>query len=68
MNYATPNDNPTFANTMPFFTMTRSQKSISLELSNETDWIIFNVQQTGNYCLKYDSFNGPITNHKTLIV
>lgn len=49
MNYASPNDNSGFGNTLPFFTMDRSQKSISLELNNETDWIIFNVQQTGEY-------------------
>lgn len=59
MNYASPNDNSAFANTIPFFTMDRSQKSISLELNNETDWIIFNVQQTGKYtkrCIIFQFF------------
>lgn len=47
INFASSKDNPKFENTKPLFTMSRWSKNMEIDLVNVTDWIVFNVQQTG---------------------
>lgn len=47
LNWATSWDNANFNRTDRQFILSKSDKSLEVELISKTDWIIFNVQQTG---------------------
>lgn len=54
LNYATSRDE--FQNTTKQFWLRKNDaaKVITAQLNNKTDWIVFNVQQTGFYRVNYD--------------
>lgn len=57
LNYAT-SAQKNFQVTESAFSLSRNQTSLSLELPSEVDWVIFNIQQTGECvqnCLKTNS-------------
>lgn len=47
INWATSWDNANFTRTSRQMNFLKSEKSLELTLMNKTEWIIFNVQQTG---------------------
>lgn len=47
LNWATSWDNANFNRTDRQFILSKSDNSLEVELISKTDWIIFNVQQTG---------------------
>lgn len=55
LNWATAWDNANFTRTNPQFILSKSaDKPLELQLINKTEWIIFNVQQTG---MNFDCVN-----------
>ena len=56
LNYASPLNNNNFESTKHLFILNRNQNNIKVELQEETEWIVFNVQQTGKYILSLCHF------------